>query len=161
MRILRFSRYALLSCAGVAMLAGCGGSQPSIGAPGAMAQTSASAAQVERRGSWMLPEASGEDLLYVTDEDANSVFVYSYPSGQSVGTLTFSHPVGECVNTSGDVFIADAQSSVAEYAHGGTTQIGSLQLPDKYYPPPHAYNCAVDPRTGHVAVLFQKKWSLR
>ena len=72
MTIIDFSRCALMSCAAAAMLAGCGGSQPPIGAPGAMAQTSASAAQVERRGSWMLPEASGEDLLYVTDEDADT-----------------------------------------------------------------------------------------
>jgi hypothetical protein len=153
---LDFRRYALCSFVAAAMLAGCGGSQPPIGAPGTMPQTSAIATHADRGKSWMLPEASGEDLLYVTDEDANSVFVYSYPAGQLDGTLTFSHPVGECVDASGDVFIADGQSSVAEYAHGGTTQIGSLQLPDKYYPSPHAFGCAVDPRTGHIAVLFQK-----
>ncbi|HXB82893.1 MAG TPA: hypothetical protein VNU22_06035 [Candidatus Acidoferrum sp.] len=34
MRSLDFSRYALSSCVAVAMLAGCGGSQPPIGAPG-------------------------------------------------------------------------------------------------------------------------------
>ena len=150
-------RYAIALCA-AAIFAGCGASQLPTAAAGAMPQSRAIAQQagVDRNGSWMLPEASGDDLLYVTDEDANSVFVYSYPAGQSVGALTFSHPVGECVDGSGNVFIADAQSSVAEYAHGGTTQIGSLQLPDKSYPPPHAYNCAVDPRTKHIAVLFQK-----
>lgn len=36
MRSLDLGRYALFSCAAVAMLAGCGGSQPPIGAPGAM-----------------------------------------------------------------------------------------------------------------------------
>ena len=36
------SRYALSSCAAAAMLAGCGGSQPPIGAPGAMPQSRAS-----------------------------------------------------------------------------------------------------------------------
>jgi hypothetical protein len=36
-------------------LAGCGGSQPPIGAPGAMAQTSAIATHAERGKSWMVP----------------------------------------------------------------------------------------------------------
>jgi hypothetical protein len=31
-------RHALISCVAAAMLAGCGGSQPPIGAPGAMQQ---------------------------------------------------------------------------------------------------------------------------
>ena len=44
-----------------ALLAGCGGSQAPIGAPGAMPQTSAAEDQVERDGSWMKPEAKGED----------------------------------------------------------------------------------------------------
>jgi hypothetical protein len=54
MRILDFSRYALTSCAAAAMLAGCGGSQPPIGAPGAMPQTSAVATRAERGKSWIL-----------------------------------------------------------------------------------------------------------
>lgn len=36
-RILRSSRYALGSCVAAAMLTGCGGSQPPISVPGAMA----------------------------------------------------------------------------------------------------------------------------
>ncbi|MGB7049503.1 MAG: hypothetical protein WBD57_14355, partial [Candidatus Cybelea sp.] len=36
------SRYALSSCAAAAMLAGCGGLQPPLGAPGAMPQSRAS-----------------------------------------------------------------------------------------------------------------------
>jgi hypothetical protein len=43
-----FSRYALGSCVAVAMLAGCGGSQPPIGAPGAMPQTAAIASAAVR-----------------------------------------------------------------------------------------------------------------
>ena len=41
MRISGFSRYVLSGCVAVAMLAGCGGSQSPIAAPGAMPQTSA------------------------------------------------------------------------------------------------------------------------
>ena len=39
---LGFARHALTSCAAVAMLAGCGGSQPPIGAAGEMGQSSVS-----------------------------------------------------------------------------------------------------------------------
>jgi hypothetical protein len=55
MKSLDFSRCALSICAAAAMLAGCGGSQPPIGAPGAMAQTSAIATHAERGKSWMVP----------------------------------------------------------------------------------------------------------
>ncbi len=43
MKSLDFGRYALSSCVAVVMLAGCGGSQPPIGAPGAMPQSPAMA----------------------------------------------------------------------------------------------------------------------
>jgi hypothetical protein len=60
MKSLDFGSCALICSATVAMLAGCGGSQPPIGAPGAIPQTSAIAAHAERGKSWMLPEASYE-----------------------------------------------------------------------------------------------------
>ena len=66
MRVLGSSRYALTSCVAAAMLTGCGGSQPPIGAPGAMPQTSAIATHADRGKSWMLPEAKSQDLLYVS-----------------------------------------------------------------------------------------------
>jgi hypothetical protein len=47
----------VLSVGVAALLAGCGGSQPPIDAPGAMAQTSAIATHADRGKSWMLPEA--------------------------------------------------------------------------------------------------------
>ena len=46
----RFKHNALRSCAAAAMLAGCGGSQPLIGAPGAVSQTSANAMHADRGG---------------------------------------------------------------------------------------------------------------
>jgi hypothetical protein len=52
MRASDLSRYALAMGAAAALLAACGGSQPPIGAPGAIAQTStlATHAGVARRG---------------------------------------------------------------------------------------------------------------
>lgn len=66
----------------------------------------------------MLLEAKSEDLLYVADEGADGVFMYSHPAEQPVGTLSLDHPKGECVDE-------------------------------------HPYNCAVDPNSGRIAVLFQ------
>jgi hypothetical protein len=48
MRSLDFGRFALSSCLATAMLAGCGGSQPPIGAPGAMPQAPAIATHADR-----------------------------------------------------------------------------------------------------------------
>ena len=45
---LRMSRHALGVCTATAMLAGCGGSQPLVGAPGAIPQTSTIATHAER-----------------------------------------------------------------------------------------------------------------
>src|SRR5580693_2694276 len=101
---LDFRRYALSSCVAAAMLVGCGGSQPPIGAPGAMPQTSASATRADRGKSWMLPEAKSEDLLYVTNY--SYISVYSYPQDKLVGILNgFRSSVGECVDSKGDIVI--------------------------------------------------------
>src|ERR1700678_2232910 len=114
-------RNALTRCVAVALLAGCGGSQPPIGALGAMLQTSASATHADGR-SWMLPEAKSEDLMYITN--AYTVTVYSYPKGKLVGTLRhFLRPLGECVDQTGNVFIANGAGQVFEYAHGGKKPI--------------------------------------
>jgi hypothetical protein len=51
MQIFGFGRYALSSCVVAALLAACGGSQPPIGAPGAMPQTSVPATHADRDGS--------------------------------------------------------------------------------------------------------------
>jgi len=141
------SRYALSCCVAAAMLAGCGGSQPPIGASGAMPQTSVSAAHVERDGSWMLPEATSDDLLYVTNY--SYVSVYSYPEGKLVGTLkSFYSSVGECVDAKGDVFVTDdSPSKVYEYAHGGTKRIASFPTGRA-----GARGCAISPTTGDLAI---------
>ena len=149
MRILGFSRGALMSCAAAAMLAGCGGSQPPISAPGAMPKTSAIATHAERGKSWMLPEAKSEDLLYVTDVYAGLVHVFSYPTGHEVGALEVGgNPRGECVDKIGDIWITRFRTtSVVEYAHGGTTSLGSVST----YPN-SPWGCSVDPTTGNLAV---------
>jgi hypothetical protein len=132
-----------------ALLAACGESQPPIGAPGAMPQSRTTATHADRSGSWMLPEAKNEDLLYVPDFFADDVDVYSYPAAKAVGKLTgFDAPQGECVDTAGDVWITNEYSAqITEYAHGGVSPIATLS--DSGYLP---LDCSVDPTTGNLAV---------
>ena len=99
--------------------------------------------------SWMSPAAERGDLLYVSDLKTAEVDVFSYPGGTLVGKLVgFTTPEGECVDKAGDVFVTDPYSStIQEYAHGGTAPILTLS-PAGYLP----NGCAVDPRTGALAV---------
>lgn len=102
----------------------------------------------------MAPEAAKRDLLYVSDFEKNDVFVYSYPDGKLSGVLSgilkkFVYPTGLCADKAGNIYIPDsANSSVIEYAHGGTRRIQTL--PDHGEFP---YSCAVDPLSGDLAVV--------
>src|SRR5262249_50697935 len=101
--------------------------------------------------SWMLPDAGKQWLLYVSDGSSGTVDVYNYRvrAGKLYGQITgFSAPYGQCVDKSGNVYIADLGSSkIYEFAHGGTTPIATAT--DDYGFP---IGCSVDPTTGNVAV---------
>jgi hypothetical protein len=142
----------VLSICATALLAGCGGSQPPIGVPGAIAQTPAFAAHADRGTSWMLPQAKRKDLLYVTNGDPSgggTVSVFTYPDGKEVGVLSgFDDPTGSCTDEVGNVFITNANGrSIYEYAHGGPAPIYTLQTADQ-----QPIGCAIDPLTGNLAV---------
>ena len=90
-------------------------------------------------------------LLYIAAWPP-AVYVYTYPKGQLVGTLTGSAQLfGECTDSAGDVFIVAysngsvTSSTIYEYAHGGTSPIATLNDPKT------AQGCAVDPQTGNLA----------
>jgi hypothetical protein len=148
MRSLNLERYALCSGMAAAILTGCGGSQPPIGAPGAMPQSRAVSAQAKRAGSWMAPGAASQDLLYVTDY--NVVNVFSYPEGKLVGTLKgFNSAVGACVDSKGDVYVpaySKSRHKIAEYVHGGSKPIAEL-MAEGVSP----VGCSIDPTTGDLA----------
>jgi hypothetical protein len=99
----------------IALLAGCGGGM----APAQLGATGTSTpAQLRFMGagaahrfqstganaarSWMAPDAKkSKTLLYVADQDANDVDVYSYPAGKLKGTLTgISNAVGRLLEQS-------------------------------------------------------------
>ena len=121
----------------VAILAGCGGATPPAGQ---RFTTSA-----------LRPASSGSsgDLLYVSDSGTNDVYVFSYPDGTLVQTLTgFKDPLRECSDTAGNVFVTNTgNSEILEYAHGGDTPIAKLRDPQQL-----PVDCAVDPVTRNLAV---------
>jgi len=141
-------RASLCLSACLAIFAGCGGSQPPIDTRGVVPQTSAIARHTARGNSWMLPEAKSEGLLY-TSSGRTMVYVFSYPQGKWVGTLSgFDGANGECIDKAGDVFITNSGTSqVFEYAHGGTAPTNTLN--DEAYQP---ISCSVDPISGNLAV---------
>jgi hypothetical protein len=136
-----------LTALSLAVLAACGGSQPPIGATGALPQTSAPAVQRDDGSSWMAPDAVTQDLLYVTD--VKTVTVYSYPQGKLEGKVKgFYQATGECVDKKGHVFVVDlALRKIFEYAHGGTKRLATLVSPTG-----DPSGCAIDPTTGNLAV---------
>lgn len=153
MNSLNCDRYAL-SWIAVALLTGCGASQV-IGAPGASRESNAMSTHLGRDRSWIAPDAKRGDLLYVSGSGTNKVYVYTFPRGKLVGTLTgFSSPLGDCVDASQNVWVVNAGTKqILEYAHGGTSPIATLTDPTKHAP----FACAVDPTTGNLAVTTVRR----
>ena len=153
MKSLGFSRYALTIGAASALLAACGGSQPPIGAPGAMPQSGAIVAHSKRSGPWAQKAAMG-DLVYITGGCGGTCIV-SYPDGAIVGQLDVGNGLnsGVCSDSGGNVYVsnnsASRDSDVVEYAHGGSTPITTFNLPGG-----DAAGCSIDPTTGNLAVMF-------
>jgi sugar lactone lactonase YvrE len=115
MGISGFGRYAVSGCVAVAMLAGCGGSQPPIGAPGAMPQTLSEPAQDKHSGP----------LLYVSNMgDAHDVTVYPAgtkdPSPIKTISSDLEQPGGICLDGQGTLYVTDVDGWVVEYADGKT-----------------------------------------
>jgi hypothetical protein len=128
-------------------LSGCAQEAGSSGAP-------AKYLPLARRAvhSWMAPNTSSQDLLYVSGA-CGGICVFSYPGGALVGELGDpNYPLGECVDASGNVFVANVgfengTPGIYEYAHGGSSPIAELSDPG-YNPE----SCSIDPTTGNLAV---------
>jgi hypothetical protein len=146
MRNLNLGGYVLACCVAAAILAGCGGSAPPIAAPGATTQSRAAATHADNGGSWMAPDATKQDLLYVSDWGTGDVYAYSYPKRKLQGKLTGLMPTGLCVDKKGDVFV-DNSREMLEYAHGGTSPIATLDDSGAY-----PTVCSIDRVTGDLAV---------
>jgi hypothetical protein len=133
---------------------GCGGSQvaPTSSAP--------QGATIATHGkSWMLPGSSSGDLLYVAGRgaaDQGVLYVITYPEGQLVGevSLPYSGDIGGiCSDSNGNIFVPSGEDAIWEYAHGGTQPIATLSVDSGW-----SNACAVDPRTGNLAVTNDKDY---
>ncbi|HEY1428849.1 MAG TPA: hypothetical protein VGF18_04710 [Candidatus Tumulicola sp.] len=100
------------------------------------------------RKAWADPAGSRGNLLYVTDEEANAIFVYGYDSLKFVGYIPLgSEAVGGCVDRAQNVWFTLFGGLMLEFAHGGTSPIATLSSPAMY-----PTNCSVDPKSGDLAV---------
>lgn len=101
------------------------------------------------RSSWVVPDARRQNLIYVSDDLTNEVYILSYPAGTLVGQLIeFNQPQGLCSDAQGNVFIANTGASqIVEFPHGGRNVVTVLSDPDG-----NPAGCAVDPTNGNLAV---------
>jgi sugar lactone lactonase YvrE len=110
-----------------AFLAGCGGSQPPIGAPGTMPQSRAIAVHADWGSETPNYKASGP-LLYVTNGDAiyNYVTVYDVkqknPRPIAQITKDVNDAAGACVDKNGTLYVVNEARAgwVSEYTLGHT-----------------------------------------
>jgi hypothetical protein len=138
-----FGRFALIIGAAAALLSGCAGSQPLT------ANSRQGIALVRERaahsGSWMAPNTSGQNLIYMVLGDTVGVYTFS---GTQVGVLKgfgFEAVAGLCSDSQGNVWITYGDS-LLEYAHGGTIPIAQV------YTPSEPHGCSVNPTNGNLAV---------
>jgi hypothetical protein len=122
-----------------AILIGCASSSQRLGSLPVTSQNA---------GSWMMRGATASDLLYLADVGTDDVYVYTYPNGTLVGTLTGFHSPRVCSDTAGNVYVNNTNAEqILEYPHGGTSPIATYN--DKGFLP---VDCSVDPTTGALAV---------
>lgn len=109
--------------------------------PGCAGSTAIGEARAADNRASMQSQMKGTDLLYVATGD--NVYVLTYPKGRVVGSLGVSGN-DLCADARGDVFVPSGYV-ILEYAHGSAypsqTLNGDIPL-----------GCAVDPRTGDLAV---------
>ena len=122
------SRYALSSCVAAAMLAGCGGSQPPIGAPGALPQSRAITLHA-RRGAFY---KTTHPLLYVANanrsEKYNDVAIYRANAKDPAPLATITGGIntafGACIDSHGTLYVTNEPNTglgyVSEYPLGKT-----------------------------------------
>lgn len=139
---------ALTLAAIAALIAGCTQIPQQGSASNGLPQLRKTAQRFERHRSWMGNDAKSEDLLYVSNGNAE-VTVYEYWRHKLLGVLTdFSQPKGVCVDKNQNVYITDyTGQQIVEYAHGGSKPIAKFDdAPDT------PFSCSIDPISGNLAV---------
>jgi sugar lactone lactonase YvrE len=121
------------------MLAGCGGSQPPIGAAGAMPQRSVALHHVTHSASWMSAKVNyRHPWLYVADTTKSNIYIYDLDHGASqIGEISagLGGPFGMTIDGSGNLYVANQNipGNVAIYPPGKTKP--TLTLSEDLYVP--------------------------
>lgn len=148
--LLRPSRSILGAALTGALLAGCNGMVPSALGLWSMSKSS-NGSDLRSQSSWLRSGATEGDLLYVTSQTNNVVYMFGYPRLRLAGLLgryRWRQLIAPCSDAKGNVFVPLLyQQKVLEFSHGGTKPIAVLKLPGSY-----PYSCAFDPTTGNLAV---------
>ncbi|MFY9719471.1 MAG: hypothetical protein WAK16_07485 [Candidatus Cybelea sp.] len=151
-RILEAALFALCTLAVSASLTACATQLPP--------QIAGVSENAERGGSWMLPEASGEDLIYATSTSGNAIYAFSYPTGKLVGKIvppsgTISLQ-GLCADNLGYFYVTSfsgrhgghgAAGHLYKYRHGATRP-----KTDFTFGGTEPFGCAFDATTKTLAV---------
>lgn len=126
----RINGYALSISVTAGLLAGCGVSQPSIGAPGTMPRSHPVATDKlagERPATVPIKYETTSPLLYVTNfnPEYSQVVVYKAnaaddPQPIAVIKEGLSEPAGDCIDGDGTLYVANQGGWVSEYALGET-----------------------------------------
>ncbi len=132
--------------AAAGILAGCGGggAQPAFAPSG----VNLSAALRSAHAASASPDAREHKLIYVSDSGFNVVWEFKLPSGKEIGELTgFEEPQGMC-SSGGHWWVANTEeSTIEEYAAGGTSPIATFDDPGQY-----PVGCSYDEKTKSLAV---------
>jgi hypothetical protein len=117
-----YARYALSIGAAAVLLAGCGGSQPPLGAPGAMPQGSAIVAHADRGAVpsylYVADASTQQPAIIAFDTAGNKVAEKRFKSGGPVDVVTDSRGHVYAI-----VFNKSYDSSVFEYTHNLDRQL--------------------------------------
>jgi hypothetical protein len=142
--------YAIGVGVAVAMLSGCGGSQPATS--GIVPQSVAAQGQAHTQTS------SYNSILYANQ--VNFVTMLSYPELKAIGRFRYPNKKefgnGCPDDRTGNIYFPldghyfSPGVGLTEYVVGGTKPIGSLKPSRGHF----AVNCAVDPTTGNIAVVL-------
>jgi hypothetical protein len=94
------------------------------------------------------PQAASAPLLYISDSSTGDVFVYNFSTKAPVATLKgFQSPYGQCVDSAGNVWIADLNAgALVQYAHGASKPSRRLRTNG------NPIGCAVNGHNGDLAV---------
>ena len=130
MKSLDLSR-AFTICTAAALLAGCGGSQPPIGAPGSMQRVKQERKTAQRRWAGHTYKAAGP-LLYVANAGLNlaplTIYKANADNPKPIATISkhINNSRGACIDSAGTLYVTNFATGVgwvSEYALGQTKPI--------------------------------------